>query len=93
MTGSMHLKVHAPVATVTLDAPGKLNAVRVAMCNGLRRVFAPFVEEPSICGVAVRGTVFPQREPDDRAAVHASNDHRKSVAACLARRPPRGTGT
>jgi enoyl-CoA hydratase len=53
--GTIHFKADAGVATVTLDSPGKLNAVSVAMWDELRRVFEAIAADEAILCVLVRG--------------------------------------
>jgi enoyl-CoA hydratase/carnithine racemase len=51
----MHLVAESGVATVTLDSPGKLNAVSVAMWQELRRVFEALAEDEQLRCIVVRG--------------------------------------
>jgi enoyl-CoA hydratase/carnithine racemase len=53
--GTIHFTADAGVATVTLDSPGKLNAVSVAMWNELRSVFEAIAADDAILCVVVRG--------------------------------------
>lgn len=55
MSGTIHFKTDGPVATVTLDSPGKLNAVSVAMWLELRRVFDALAGDTQIHCVLIRG--------------------------------------
>lgn len=54
MPGTIHVATDRHVATVTLDSPGKLNAIGVAMWRELRRAFESFATAPVRC-VVVRG--------------------------------------
>lgn len=54
--GTIRLAVSGAVATVTLDAPDKLNAISVAMWSELRRVFESFVDDDAIGCIVVRGS-------------------------------------
>jgi enoyl-CoA hydratase/carnithine racemase len=56
MTGTIHFVADAGVATVTLESPGKLNAVNVAMWNELRRVFEALSGDQSVRCIVLRGT-------------------------------------
>jgi enoyl-CoA hydratase/carnithine racemase len=55
VAGTIHFVADAGVATVTLDSPGKLNAVSVAMWQELRRVFESLATEQSVRCIVVRG--------------------------------------
>jgi len=55
MAGTIHFVADAGVATVTLDSPGKLNAVNVAMWQELRRVFEAIAAEEQVRCIVVRG--------------------------------------
>lgn len=55
MAGTIHCVVDAGVATVTLDSPGKLNAVGVAMWHELRRVFEALAGDDGLRCVVLRG--------------------------------------
>lgn len=55
MAGTIHFVADAGVATVTLDSPGKLNAVGVAMWHELRRVFEALADDDSVRCIVVRG--------------------------------------
>lgn len=55
MAGTIHLATDAGVATVTLESPGKLNAVSVSMWQELRRVFEAFAEDRHLRCIVVRG--------------------------------------
>lgn len=54
MPGTIHVAIDRHVATVTLDSPGKLNSISVAMWLELRRAFDSFATAPVRC-VIVRG--------------------------------------
>ena len=54
MTGRVDVVSDAGVATVTLASPGKLNAVSVAMWQGLARVFTEIGEAESLRVVVIR---------------------------------------
>jgi enoyl-CoA hydratase/carnithine racemase len=55
MPGTIHVAIDRAVATVTLDSPGKLNAIGVAMWRELRRAFESFAGEAAVRCVVVRG--------------------------------------
>jgi enoyl-CoA hydratase/carnithine racemase len=55
MSGTIHVVTERHVATVTLDSPGKLNAIGVAMWRELRRVFESFADAADVRCVVVRG--------------------------------------
>ncbi|GAB4479088.1 MAG: enoyl-CoA hydratase-related protein [Burkholderiaceae bacterium] len=55
MPGTVHVVVDRAVATVTLDSPGRLNAIGVAMWRELRRVFETFADDAAVRCVLVRG--------------------------------------
>ena len=55
MSGTIHFVAEAGVATITLDSPGKLNAVSVAMWQELRRVFEALAEDEHLRCIVVRG--------------------------------------
>lgn len=55
MPGTIHFVTDGYVATVTLDSPGKLNAVNVAMWSELRRVFEALAGDAATRCVVVRG--------------------------------------
>jgi enoyl-CoA hydratase/carnithine racemase len=55
MSGTIHLIVEDSVARVTLDSPGKLNAISVSMWNELRSVFDNLARDDSLRCVVVRG--------------------------------------
>jgi enoyl-CoA hydratase/carnithine racemase len=55
MAGTVHFVAENGVATVTLDSPGKLNAVSVTMWSELRRVFEALVEDGNVRCIVVRG--------------------------------------
>jgi enoyl-CoA hydratase/carnithine racemase len=54
-TGTIHLERNGAIATVTLDNPGKLNAISVAMWNALEKAFTDFSADLSLRCVVVRG--------------------------------------
>ena len=55
MAGRVDLSVDGGVAAVTLASPGKLNAVSVAMWQGIARVFEEIGEAESLRVVVIRG--------------------------------------
>ena len=55
MAGRVDVSIEGGVATVTLDSPGKLNAVSVAMWQGLARVFEEIGDAESLRVVVIRG--------------------------------------
>jgi enoyl-CoA hydratase/carnithine racemase len=55
MAGTIHFVADAGIATVTLESPGKLNAVNVAMWQELRRVFEALAGDDSVRCIVVRG--------------------------------------
>jgi enoyl-CoA hydratase/carnithine racemase len=55
MSGTIHYLADGHVATVTLDSPGKLNAVSVAMWQELRNVFESLQGDSIVRCVVVRG--------------------------------------
>jgi len=55
MSGTLHFAADAGVATVTLESPGKLNAVSVSMWHELRRVFEAIAEDDDVRCIVVRG--------------------------------------
>ena len=55
MAGTIHFVAHEGVATVTLESPGKLNAVSVAMWHELRRVFEALAGEEQVRCIVLRG--------------------------------------
>jgi len=55
MAGTIHFVADAGVATVTLESPGKLNAVSVAMWRELRRVFEALAGDDSVRCILLRG--------------------------------------
>lgn len=55
MAGTIHFVAEAGIATVTLESPGKLNAVNVAMWQELRRVFEALAGDDSVRCAVVRG--------------------------------------
>jgi enoyl-CoA hydratase/carnithine racemase len=55
MAGTIHFVSEAGIATVTLESPGKLNAVNVAMWHELRRVFEALAGDDGVRCIVVRG--------------------------------------
>jgi enoyl-CoA hydratase/carnithine racemase len=55
MAGTLHIATEGSVTTVTLDSPGKLNAVSVEMWQELRRVFQALAGEERVRCVVLRG--------------------------------------
>lgn len=55
MPGTIHVATERHVAIVTLDSPGKLNAIAVAMWRELRRAFESFAADAAVRCVVVRG--------------------------------------
>ncbi len=55
MAGTIHFVADAGVATITLESPGKLNAVSVAMWQEVRRVFESLADDERIRCIVVRG--------------------------------------
>jgi enoyl-CoA hydratase/carnithine racemase len=55
MAGTIHFVADAGIATVTLDSPGKLNAVGVAMWQELRRVFEALAGDDGVRCIVLRG--------------------------------------
>lgn len=55
MSGTIHYLADGHVATVTLESPGKLNAVSVAMWLEIRNVFEALRDDANIRCVVVRG--------------------------------------
>ena len=55
MAGRVDLAVDGAVATVTLDSPGKLNAVSVAMWQQLAQAFNEIGDAQSLRVVVIRG--------------------------------------
>jgi enoyl-CoA hydratase/carnithine racemase len=55
MAGTIHFVADAGIATVTLDSPGKLNAVGVAMWQELRRVFEALAGDDDVRCIVLRG--------------------------------------
>jgi enoyl-CoA hydratase/carnithine racemase len=55
MAGTIHFVADAGIATVTLDSPGKLNAVSVAMWQELRRVFEALAGDDGVRCIVLRG--------------------------------------
>ena len=55
MAGTIHFVADAGIATVTLESPGKLNAVSVAMWQELRRVFEALSGDEGVRCIVVRG--------------------------------------
>lgn len=56
MAGTIHFVADAGVATVTLESPGKLNAVSVAMWQELRRVFEALAGDDNVRCILLRGS-------------------------------------
>jgi enoyl-CoA hydratase/carnithine racemase len=55
MAGTIHFVADAGIATVTLESPGKLNAVNVSMWQELRRVFEALYGDDGVRCIVVRG--------------------------------------
>jgi enoyl-CoA hydratase/carnithine racemase len=55
MAGTIHFVADAGIATVTLESPGKLNAVNVSMWQELRRVFEALSGDDGVRCIVVRG--------------------------------------
>jgi enoyl-CoA hydratase/carnithine racemase len=53
--GFVHVTATGEFATVTLDSPGKLNAISESMWQALARTFAATVHEPHLRAVVIRG--------------------------------------
>ncbi|HUL67581.1 MAG TPA: enoyl-CoA hydratase/isomerase family protein [Burkholderiaceae bacterium] len=51
----VHLRTTAQVSTVTLDSPGKLNAINVAMWREIAKVFGGLAKDPGVRCIVVRG--------------------------------------
>jgi len=51
----IHLASVGHVAAVTLDSPGKLNAINVAMWREIAKIFAVLAKDPAVRCVVVRG--------------------------------------
>jgi len=51
----VHLRTTGPVAEVTLDSPGKLNAISVAMWRDLARIFGALARDQTVRCILVRG--------------------------------------
>jgi len=51
----VHLRTAGQVAAVTLDSPGKLNAISVAMWRELARIFSELARDASVRCIVVRG--------------------------------------
>jgi enoyl-CoA hydratase/carnithine racemase len=51
----VHLRTAGRVADVTLDAPGKLNAISVAMWRELTRIFGALAQDDAVRCIVVRG--------------------------------------
>ncbi|MDY0308967.1 MAG: enoyl-CoA hydratase-related protein [Castellaniella sp.] len=90
-TGRVHLHVDGAVATVTLDHPGRLNAITVAMWTELAEIFGRLSADEHLRCVVVRGAgghfaagadirEFPQVRAD-QAGVMAY--HRQVIAPAL----------
>jgi len=54
-TGTIHLERNEAIATVTLDNPGKLNAISVAMWRALEKAFTDYSADLSLRCVVIRG--------------------------------------
>ena len=55
MAGKVDISIDGGVAAVTLDSPGKLNAVSVAMWQGLARVFNEIGDAETLRVIVIRG--------------------------------------
>ena len=53
--GFVHVAATGDFATVTLDSPGKLNAISESMWQALARTFAAAAQEPQLRAVVIRG--------------------------------------
>ena len=53
--GNIKIERHEGIATVTLDHPGKLNAISVAMWIALEKAFTGFSADPTLRCIIVRG--------------------------------------
>jgi enoyl-CoA hydratase/carnithine racemase len=53
--GSVHVAATGEFATVTLDSPGKLNAISESMWQALARTFAAAAQESHLRAVVIRG--------------------------------------
>jgi enoyl-CoA hydratase/carnithine racemase len=53
--GFVHVAATGEFATVTLDSPGKLNAISESMWQALARTFAAAAQEPLLRAVVIRG--------------------------------------
>src|SRR5476651_2140330 len=53
--GIITIERHEGIATVTLDNPGKLNAISVAMWGALENAFTGFSRDESLRCIIVRG--------------------------------------
>jgi enoyl-CoA hydratase/carnithine racemase len=51
----VHLTTAGHVAAVTLDSPGKLNAINVAMWRDIAKIFAALAQDPGVRCIVVRG--------------------------------------
>jgi enoyl-CoA hydratase/carnithine racemase len=92
MSGTLHFVADGGVATVTLDSPGKLNAVSVAMWQELRRVFEALAGDEQVRCILVRGAngnFAAGADLDEFAEVHHDRDsgrrfHLETVVPALA---------
>jgi len=92
MAGTIHFVSEAGIATVTLESPGKLNAVNVAMWRELRRVFEALAGDDGVRCVVLRGAggnFAAGADLDEFAEVHHDLDsgrrfHLETVVPSLA---------
>jgi enoyl-CoA hydratase/carnithine racemase len=92
MAGTIHFVSEAGIATVTLESPGKLNAVNVAMWHELRRVFEALAGDDGVRCIVVRGAggnFAAGADLDEFAEVHHDLDsgrrfHLETVVPSLA---------
>lgn len=54
-TGSVRLEINDPVAVITLDNPGKLNAINNHMMNQLREAVAEANDSTQVVGIVITG--------------------------------------
>ncbi|CAM3663022.1 enoyl-CoA hydratase/isomerase family protein [Castellaniella denitrificans] len=89
--GRVHARVEGAVATVTLDHPGRLNAITVAMWNELAEIFGRLSADRALRCVVVRGAgghfaagadirEFPRVRADRDGAMAY---HRRTIAPAL----------
>lgn len=89
--GQVHTRIDGAVATVTLDHPGRLNAVTVRMWHALRETFAHLSADAALRCVVVRGAgghfaagadirEFPVQRADLASVMHY---HRQVIAPAL----------